>query len=122
MTDTTTTWRKHARSDLTPAESYERWFVPAIGRPLAIDLVREAELQPGERVLDVGCGTGVVARLASLEVGEGGAVAGVDVNPGMLAVAGARAAGGLPIRWYETTAESMPLGPSTARTDSCCEV
>ncbi|HUG37602.1 MAG TPA: methyltransferase domain-containing protein, partial [Candidatus Limnocylindrales bacterium] len=72
-----------------PAENYERFFVPAIGRPLAVDLVREADLRPGERVLDAACGTGVVARLAAAEVGPDGEVAGLDVNPGMLAVAAA---------------------------------
>jgi SAM-dependent methyltransferase len=42
---------------------------------------------PGKRVLDVACGTGVVARLASERVGSTGSVVGVDINPAMLAVA-----------------------------------
>ncbi len=46
-----------------PAANYERYFVPAIGAPLATDLIELAELRPGERVLDVACGTGVVTRL-----------------------------------------------------------
>lgn len=91
------------------AEGYERYFVPAIGAPLARDLVRLAALRPGERVLDVACGTGVVARLASRAVGATGAVAGLDVNPGMLAVAGSTATPGSPIDWHEASAESMPL-------------
>lgn len=91
------------------AENYERFFVPAIGAPLARDLVRRAALRPGERVLDVACGTGVVARLASQEVGATGTVAGLDVNPGMLAVARSVPAGGAPIEWHEASAESMPL-------------
>lgn len=65
-------------------ENYERYFVPAIGRPLAEQLVAAAALRAGERVLDVACGTGVVARLAAGRVGPAGSVAGADVNAGML--------------------------------------
>ena len=57
-------------------ENYERYFVPAIGAPLAADLIDTAALRPGERVLDVACGTGVVARLASERVGTTGTVTG----------------------------------------------
>ena len=92
-------------------ENYELYFVPAIGGPLAEQLVAEASLGPGERVLDVACGTGVVARLAADRVGPAGSVAGADVNPGMLGVARTVAAssGRTSIQWYETAAEAMPL-------------
>jgi ubiquinone/menaquinone biosynthesis C-methylase UbiE len=92
-------------------ENYERYFVPAIGGPLAEELVKAAELRPGERVLDLACGTGVVARLAADRVGPTGSVAGADVNAAMLAVARATIAssGRTGIRWYETAAEAMPL-------------
>lgn len=92
-----------------PPALYERFFVPAIGAPLAADLVRVAALRPGERVLDVACGTGVVARLASQQVGATGSVAGLDVNPGMLAVARSSTPPGMAIAWHEATAEAMPL-------------
>ena len=88
------------------AENYERYFVPAIGAPLAADLIETAALQPGERVLDVACGTGIVARLAAASLGESGRLAGTDVNPDMLEVARA-VADGLPIDWYEADAESL---------------
>ena len=91
------------------AENYERYFVPAIGAPVARDLIEVAALRPGERVLDVACGTGVVTRMASERVGDEGRVAGSDINPGMLAVAKASAPPGRPITWYETAAEAMPL-------------
>lgn len=90
-------------------ENYERYFVPAIGAPLANDLIKIAALRPGERVLDVACGTGVVARLASQRVGDAGTVAGLDVNPGMLAVARSTTSSGTAIEWREGRAESMPF-------------
>jgi ubiquinone/menaquinone biosynthesis C-methylase UbiE len=90
-----------------PAENYERFFVPLIGAPLAEDLIEAAALRPGERVLDVACGTGVVTRLAAARVGPDGTVAGADIHPAMLAVA--RAASDDSIAWYETSAEAMPL-------------
>lgn len=72
---------------LAQAEAYEEHFVPAIfgqWAPLLVDL---AEVGPGHRVLDVACGTGVVAREAAARTGDPGAVVGVDLNPAMLEVA-----------------------------------
>jgi ubiquinone/menaquinone biosynthesis C-methylase UbiE len=90
-------------------ENYERYFVPAIGEPVARDLIDRAALHAGERVLDVACGTGVVARLAAEQVGETGTVAGLDVNPGMLAVARSVTRAEISIDWHEASAEAMPL-------------
>jgi len=93
----------------TAAENYERYFVPHIAAPLAEKLLETAALRPGERVLDVACGTGVVARLARERVGESGSVAGLDVHPGMLAVARSTASSESAIDWYEAGAEAIPL-------------
>ena len=93
----------------SPAENYQRFFVPSIGRPVADDLIGVAGLQPGQRVLDVACGTGVVTRLAAERVGAAGVVAGLDVNPGMLTVARSQTPPGMSIEWHQANADSMPL-------------
>jgi ubiquinone/menaquinone biosynthesis C-methylase UbiE len=91
------------------AENYERYFVPSIGAPVAADLVRTAGLRPGERVLDAACGTGVVAKIAAERVAPGGTVAGLDLEPALLAVARETTRPGLSIDWYEAPAEQIPL-------------
>jgi ubiquinone/menaquinone biosynthesis C-methylase UbiE len=91
------------------AENYQRYFVPAIGAPVADHLLKVAALRPNERVLDVACGTGVVTRQASELVGQTGVVAGLDVNPGMLVVARATTPPGTAIEWHEASAEEMPF-------------
>jgi ubiquinone/menaquinone biosynthesis C-methylase UbiE len=91
------------------AENYERYFVPTIGMPFANALLDVAGLHRGERVLDVACGTGVVTRLAAERVGVNGAVAGLDINPSMLAVARSVPSSGAAIEWHEASAESLPF-------------
>jgi ubiquinone/menaquinone biosynthesis C-methylase UbiE len=93
-----------------PAETYERFMVPPLFAPAAERLLDVARPRPGERVLDVGCGTGIVARLAAPIVGAAGTVTGIDISPVMLGVA--RAAGkreGLAIAWREGPAETLPF-------------
>jgi ubiquinone/menaquinone biosynthesis C-methylase UbiE len=92
------------------AANYQRFFVPTIGRPVATPLLRAAAIRTGERVLDVACGTGVVTRLAAELVGPGGAVAGLDAAPDMIAVARATAAPVAPeIEWHVGDATSLPF-------------
>ncbi len=92
------------------AEAYERYAVPAWARALAEQLVESASPERGERVLDVACGTGIVARLAAERVGERGSVCGLDLNEGMLAVARAASAEvSPPIEWRHGDAAAMPL-------------
>jgi SAM-dependent methyltransferase len=78
------------------AEVYERELVPALFGPWAPRVVALAAPVPGERVLDMACGTGVVARLAAEQAGPDGRVVGLDLNPGMLAVASRLPVAGAP--------------------------
>ena len=94
----------------TGAENYQRNFVPAIATPVSADVLRTADLQRGERVLDVACGTGVVARLAADLVGSTGSVTGIDVAPDMIEVAKATTAPAEPpIDWHVGDAASLPF-------------
>jgi SAM-dependent methyltransferase len=69
------------------AASYESTFVPALFDAWARRLVEAAGVTPGSSVLDVACGTGVVARTAADRVGPSGRVLGLDRSPAMLDVA-----------------------------------
>jgi ubiquinone/menaquinone biosynthesis C-methylase UbiE len=93
-----------------PAETYERYFVPAMFVPWAQVLLERAAPQPGERVLDVACGTGVVARHVAPKVGPTGAVVALDINPAMLAVArSVPTVEGAAIVWQEGSALALPF-------------
>ena len=94
---------------VNPAETYERYMVPAMFAPAAERLLAVARPRPGERVLDVGTGTGIVARRAIPFVSPSGSVTGLDANPGMLRVARAMAdEAGVSIDWSEGRAEALP--------------
>lgn len=88
------------------AEIYEEFFLPALFSEWPSRVIAEGDLRPGQKVLDVACGTGVLARAAYESVMPGGSVTGLDVNEGMLTVARQRAPH---IDWREGAAEAMPL-------------
>jgi ubiquinone/menaquinone biosynthesis C-methylase UbiE len=93
-----------------PAETYESYMVPALFRPCAERLLQSAAPEPGQRVLDIATGTGVVARLVRPRLGPAGRVTAIDVSPDMLAVArGCAEREGLDIEWREAPAEKLPL-------------
>ena len=68
-------------------EAYERYMVPIHCMALTEDLIDRVRLRPGEHVLDVACGTGIVSRYAALRVGTFGQVTGVELNTAMIEVA-----------------------------------
>jgi SAM-dependent methyltransferase len=92
------------------AEVYESCFVPAIFGAWAGPVADAAGIRAGNKILDVGCGTGVLAREALRRVGQEGQVVGLDLNEGMLAVA-ARAEPN--IEWRRGDAASLPFEDSS---------
>jgi SAM-dependent methyltransferase len=87
-------------------EIYEQQLVGPLFRPWAEPLLDDVGLAPGDRVLDVACGTGIVARLAAQRLSGTGRVVGVDVSAPMLAVAREVAP---EIEWRAGDASALPL-------------
>lgn len=92
------------------AEIYEEFFVPALFQEWTGRVTDQAEIKAGEKVLDVACGTGVLARTVVERVGDSGSVIGLDVNAGMLAVAHRKAP---QIKWRQGQAETIPFDDAT---------
>jgi ubiquinone/menaquinone biosynthesis C-methylase UbiE len=87
-------------------EMYESLLVAPLFRPWAAMLLEKVSLVAGMSLLDVACGTGIVARLAKEKLGRDSRVVGVDLNPPMLAVAAAVAPD---IEWRLGSAVALPL-------------
>jgi ubiquinone/menaquinone biosynthesis C-methylase UbiE len=105
---------------LVAAENYDKNVVTYTMRPFAAILLELADPRPGERVLDVACGTGVVARQAARYVGVTGHVVAVDINPAMLTVARSLPAPeGAAIDWREGSALALPLPDATSDVALC---
>jgi ubiquinone/menaquinone biosynthesis C-methylase UbiE len=94
-------------------------YLDALSQMPAIRAYKEkmlALLAParGERVLDIGCGTGEDARGVAAAVAPSGKVVAVDVNPEMIAVARSRTPDALPVTWLVADAHSLPLADRDA--------
>jgi ubiquinone/menaquinone biosynthesis C-methylase UbiE len=110
MANDATRDQKQWQLDGSAPELYQRYLVPAVTALWAADLVERAALRDGERVLDIACGTGVVARIAAQRVGATGRVVALDLNPGMLAVARSLPpVNGAVIDWREGSALALPF-------------
>lgn len=101
---------EHGRSRQTPAEVYQEYYGPAIFQPLAEELLALATPQEGERILDIACGTGIATRRAAEVARKPARVVGVDLNPGMVAVAATLAAPpGVTVEWREGDGTALDL-------------
>lgn len=94
----------------SPAEVYEDFLVRWQFRPWTAVLLAEAAILPGERILDLATGTGIVAREAAPFIGNRGRVVALDINPAMLAVGRSLPEpDGASIEWLEGDAAALPL-------------
>jgi len=91
-------------NQIAGARAYESLHVPALFKQWCPQLLDAAGVELGHRVLDVACGTGILAREAAARVGPSGHVCGVDPGRGMLAVAAELAPN---VEWREAVAESL---------------
>ncbi|RWD84564.1 MAG: methyltransferase domain-containing protein [Mesorhizobium sp.] len=96
----------YAMNQASFPQMYERWLVGPLFRPWAEMALGELELSSGDRLLDIACGTGIVARVARERLGEAGYIVGVDISPDMLAVARAVVPA---IDWRQGNAGELPL-------------
>lgn len=96
----------YAMNQATFPEMYERWLVTPLFHPWAHTILDEVRLSSGDRLLDIACGTGIVARGARKRLGETSYIVGIDVSSDMLAVARAVAPD---IDWREGNAMALPL-------------
>lgn len=90
----------------SPAQVYDEFFVPALFHPWTCVVADAADVEPGQRVLDVACGTGVLACTLAERVGLGGSVVGLDPSEEMLEVARTKSDS---IEWRTGRAESIPF-------------
>lgn len=93
--------------DLATTAYERRWQAQLAG--VQAELLALAALQPGERVLDVACGTGLVSYAAAQAVGPAGRVCGIDLSGEMVRAAQRKAIDqpGLPVGFERMDAESL---------------
>jgi len=98
-------------------EIYERVLVPPLFRPFAEQLIASVARDRADSVIDVACGTGIVARVARERLGPEARIVGVDVAPAMLAVA--RTADST-IDWRAGNAVALPVSAGEQFTVLTC--
>jgi SAM-dependent methyltransferase len=97
-------------ASVNPAEVYDRFFVPALFSQWGARVAAAAQVEPGEHVLDVGCGTGVLAMAAAERALPSGRVVGLDASEEMLGVARRKSSA---VEWVDGRAEALPFNDAS---------
>ena len=98
------------------ASAGQRWAarqaeLDILMQPVLDGVLARAELAPGLRVLDIGCGAGAGCLAAAEAVGDAGAVLGVDVSAPLLDLARQRAAALPRVAFHHGDATTLALSP-----------
>jgi SAM-dependent methyltransferase len=102
------------------ADVYEQTLVPAIFERYARDLVDRARpVGPSDRILDLGCGTGIVARVLRERLGGAAKIVGLDKSPLMLEKARSIAP---ELDWREGNAMELPFAAASFDLVLCQEM
>lgn len=90
------------------AQFYERYMVPLIFEPYAVDLARRVAHAAPARVLELAAGTGVVTRQLAVMLGPSADIVATDLNPAMTEEA-ARIGTARPVQWRQVDAMQLPF-------------
>lgn len=88
------------------ARIYEAVYIPALFQEWCPWVSDEANVKPGDYVIDVACGTGALAVAVSENVGPSGKAVGIDINEGMLDIARSKSSF---VEWINAPAEALPF-------------
>ena len=92
------------------AKIYEEFYIPGLFAQWPPRIIDAAHIVAGQRVLDVACGTGVLAQAVANRVGPSGSTVGVDINEGMLSIAREKRPA---VEWRNAPAEGLPFDDSS---------
>jgi SAM-dependent methyltransferase len=104
------------------SKAFDELLVPTMFQPWSEDVVARAAIKPGDRALDLGCGTGPAALAAAARAGTSGRVVALDSQPAMLAIGKAKPNAGAPIDWQTGDAQALTFPDHTFDVAVACHL